>query len=339
MDRCSKIGKYCCASPTLARSELLSRLRVGGSGRLLRRTWGNVSLSGAIERYLLALLCTQGTTCRDRKDKILPGASPIHIAAACDDAYAMPLATMLRSLTTHLGAGRSVVAHILYDDLSSATKVRLQASVPEDRIRLRWTPVDHERLTSVLRQIYSFDHISSASYFRLLLPSLLPEDLNCVLYLDCDLIVLGDISRLWDLDIGDHYAAAVPELTADSRFVSSPQGLRLWRALRLAPDLEQFNAGRATGSRRIAASLALGAYGMQTTYEKNFASNIEISTLQIMTLPNFIIIIGVAKAGATSLYHYLRQHPQICMSPLKEPNQFLRIHGAERRGTRTTTGM
>ena len=177
------------------------------------------------------------------RDKILSDVSPIHIAAACDDAYAMPLAAMLRSLTTHLGAGHSVVAHILYEHLSSATKVRLQASVPEHRILLRWTPVDHERVTSVLGQIHSYDHISSASYFRLLLPSLLPADLNRVLYLDCDLIVLGDISRLWDLDFGDHYAAAVPELTADSRFVSSPQGLRLWRALGLAPDLKQFNAG------------------------------------------------------------------------------------------------
>lgn len=36
-------------------------------------------------------------------------------------------------------------------------------------------------------------------------------------------------------------------------------------------------------------------------------------------LPNFIII-GAAKAGTTSLYQYLRQHPQVFMSPLKETN-------------------
>ena len=37
-----------------------------------------------------------------------------------------------------------------------------------------------------------------------------------------------------------------------------------------------------------------------------------------MTMPNFFII-GAQKAGTTSLYHYLNQHPQIYMSPLKEP--------------------
>lgn len=38
-------------------------------------------------------------------------------------------------------------------------------------------------------------------------------------------------------------------------------------------------------------------------------------------LPNFFIV-GAPKAGTTSLYHYLLQHPQIYMSPIKEPNYF-----------------
>jgi hypothetical protein len=40
-----------------------------------------------------------------------------------------------------------------------------------------------------------------------------------------------------------------------------------------------------------------------------------------MTLPNFLVI-GAAKGGTTSLYNYLRQHPDIFMSPMKEPNYF-----------------
>jgi hypothetical protein len=38
-------------------------------------------------------------------------------------------------------------------------------------------------------------------------------------------------------------------------------------------------------------------------------------------LPNFFLA-GVPKTGTTSLYHYLRQHPDIYMSPLKEPTFF-----------------
>ena len=36
-----------------------------------------------------------------------------------------------------------------------------------------------------------------------------------------------------------------------------------------------------------------------------------------MTLPNFLIF-GVQKAGTTSIYNYLCEHPQVYMSPLKE---------------------
>jgi hypothetical protein len=38
-------------------------------------------------------------------------------------------------------------------------------------------------------------------------------------------------------------------------------------------------------------------------------------------LPNFLVI-GVAKAGTTALYEHLRAHPDIFMSPVKEPNFF-----------------
>ena len=38
-------------------------------------------------------------------------------------------------------------------------------------------------------------------------------------------------------------------------------------------------------------------------------------------LPNFLLI-GAPKSGTTSLYHYLRQHPQIFMSAVKEPRFF-----------------
>ncbi|MFN7994633.1 MAG: sulfotransferase [Bryobacteraceae bacterium] len=38
-------------------------------------------------------------------------------------------------------------------------------------------------------------------------------------------------------------------------------------------------------------------------------------------VPNFFVV-GAPKAGTTSLYHYLDQHPEIFMSPIKEPNYF-----------------
>ena len=38
-------------------------------------------------------------------------------------------------------------------------------------------------------------------------------------------------------------------------------------------------------------------------------------------LPNFLLI-GAGKSGTSSLHAYLQQHPDIYMSPVKEPNFF-----------------
>lgn len=60
-----------------------------------------------------------------------------------------------------------------------------------------------------------------------------------------------------------------------------------------------------------------------------------------MTRPNFIII-GAAKAGTTSICHYLNQHPQVYISPVKEPRFFApefyttQANGLLRDGARTS---
>ena len=43
-------------------------------------------------------------------------------------------------------------------------------------------------------------------------------------------------------------------------------------------------------------------------------------------LPNFLVV-GASKAGTTSVYEYLRQHPEIYMSRVKEPHYFSFLGG------------
>ena len=47
----------------------------------------------------------------------------------------------------------------------------------------------------------------------------------------------------------------------------------------------------------------------------------ERAVVAFALVPNFFIA-GAPKAGTTSLYHYLDQHPQVYMCPIKEPNFF-----------------
>ena len=43
-----------------------------------------------------------------------------------------------------------------------------------------------------------------------------------------------------------------------------------------------------------------------------------------MVMPNFLIV-GFQKAGTTSVYRYLEQHPEVFVSPIKELNFFSSI--------------
>ncbi len=52
------------------------------------------------------------------------------------------------------------------------------------------------------------------------------------------------------------------------------------------------------------------------------SENSSRQTTPVQTLPNFLII-GAAKSGTTSLYYYLKDHPDIFMSAVKETNFFL----------------
>lgn len=78
-------------------------------------------------------------------------------------------------------------------------------------------------------------HISNAAYYRLFLASILPEDIDQVLYLDCDLIVEKSLLPLWNTDMTDCPVAAVPDM--------DEAVLDKYRRLRYSPSLGYFNSG------------------------------------------------------------------------------------------------
>jgi len=55
-------------------------------------------------------------------------------------------------------------------------------------------------------------HISAATYYRLLIPELLPSTVQKVIYLDCDIIVRKSLHELWDTDISNFALGAVHQI-------------------------------------------------------------------------------------------------------------------------------
>ena len=92
-----------------------------------------------------------------------------------------------------------------------------------------------EHIKSYFKDVY---HFSIVTYYRLFIASLFPE-YDKIVYLDCDLVVLGDIAELYNTPLGDNILAAAPE-----QYVQNTAEFRHYaqHALGVNPD-DYVNAG------------------------------------------------------------------------------------------------
>jgi len=192
--------------------------------------------------------------------------TPIIVCAA-DNRYAMPLATMLRSLVDNLRKYPAVQVWVMDGGVSWRNKRRVAQSLPKGRVDLHWIQPSHKRL----KKAPVFGHVSICTYYRLVMGELLPPSIRKVIYLDVDTLVLGDIGELWDVELNTNTVAAVPHMGMK---VSDPYGLAMYKELDLAPDTPYFNAGvllidLAQWRERGVGSLAfefVGKYGAQLRF-------------------------------------------------------------------------
>jgi len=75
---------------------------------------------------------------------------------------------------------------------------------------------------SMFEPFFTSGHIKTSAYYRLLAPTLLPSTIKKAIYLDSDLLLLENISNLYNIDIGEATLAAVEDpVEKDNRFIDS----------------------------------------------------------------------------------------------------------------------
>jgi lipopolysaccharide biosynthesis glycosyltransferase len=134
----------------------------------------------------------------------------VAVVVAADDRYAMPLAVTVRSLLDHLAPGRRVSLYLLDGGISDESKRRLRASWDSDRLELHVVRPDAKRLSNLKVS----QHVNQLTYYRILLPELLPASLDKVIYLDSDLLIRQDLGLLWDEPLDSWWALAVQDVAA-----------------------------------------------------------------------------------------------------------------------------
>lgn len=161
--------------------------------------------------------------------------SDIWMVLASDAGYVGPLAVALRSIDEHLSGRRRVTALILASDIGPAQ--REQVTTGLERLEVLWHDVDISRHDGLP---VPDDHMTMATYHRLLIGDVLPPDVDRMLYLDVDILARRDIADLADLPLDGHLLGACVDVGAP-RIAS--RGVPLWRERGLDPRAPYLNAG------------------------------------------------------------------------------------------------
>lgn len=122
-----------------------------------------------------------------------------------DDNYIQHCMAMLCSLFEN-NKEHYITVHVLMRDLSDFSKKKIADLAAKYSNKCEFYRVDESPLDGV--QFRKQRPLSKAAYYRLLLSSVLPQDIDKVLYLDCDIIVLRDLSEIFSIELEDYALAA-----------------------------------------------------------------------------------------------------------------------------------
>ena len=134
----------------------------------------------------------------------------VPVVFAADNNYVPMLATTIYSMLKNASMNRSYDVIVLERDITGENKrymERFFAQFPNAAIRF----FDVSRYLAGFSLTTSNAHISVETYYRFIIQEALPF-YSKLLYLDCDLVVNGDIAELYDTELGDNAIAAVPDI-------------------------------------------------------------------------------------------------------------------------------
>lgn len=137
----------------------------------------------------------------------------MYVASATDDQYAPHLGVMMTSLFEHKSPQQHVTYYIIDGGISEENKAKLVRMEKVYKCPIYFLEVNTERYQNFVVN----RHISHSAYYRISIPDLLPFSINKVIYLDCDLIIKGNIYELWNTELSDFFLGAVDDNNHRSR--------------------------------------------------------------------------------------------------------------------------
>ena len=157
----------------------------------------------------------------------------IHVACNIDGNYVKYCAVMLTSLLEN-NRDSEIHVHVISSGLDEQDKEKLSAIVKDKYGQALSFHFPPDTLLGNCK-VADGSYISVATYYRVFLGTILPEDVSKVIYLDCDLVVNGSIKEFWNTDISDVSLGCVEDMWS-----GRPES---YQRLSYSPEYSYFNAG------------------------------------------------------------------------------------------------
>jgi lipopolysaccharide biosynthesis glycosyltransferase len=135
-----------------------------------------------------------------------------NIITTSDNGFAQHTGVMLASLISN-NLDCSFDVYILVPmDFSEENASKVVASFQGNRDAIRFIQVPDD----LVKDLKIDGHVTRATYLRLCIGALLPTTLDRVLYLDSDIVIRGDITKLYHTDLLGFPFGAVPDPVCDT---------------------------------------------------------------------------------------------------------------------------
>ena len=180
-------------------------------------------------------------------------ADPILLCAA-DENYVKPLTVMLHSAASALQPGRHLHVVLFDGGIEESSFNGIRESLIDYPITIDILRPDLSRV----KDLMTSHHITHTAYLRLMAARLLPGSIDKVIYLDSDVLVLDDLTEMWDMDVADNYCLAATDIACpyiDAReikdaklqpakpYLAAISPVANWKQLGIDGSANYFNSG------------------------------------------------------------------------------------------------
>lgn len=134
----------------------------------------------------------------------------INILATPSDNYAMPCGVMFYSACVNNPKGSLHFFVVTDNEFTDENKNNLQNTIEPFGNKIDFYFVD-DNVVSESADV-SCSYYPRYVFYRLFAFKFLPEDIDKILYLDCDIIIRKPLQELWNIDISSYGIAGVPDV-------------------------------------------------------------------------------------------------------------------------------